>query len=481
MSNYLLTCIQRQVWLFQSWWPNSVSLYLAPLYSLTRNVYSLMFCKGQHLHLEFWLWPASFILHVRSKPCPWIRFYPKKGSIESFDEVHQVLQDDLQLTHQDQSDLRDECALKMHEVPRPCRPFSGTDCPPPRGTSTNQVSTEQHPYTSKNRIETVSHVAHHEHASWSQVIDGHGTSSKRIWCPPCNNCAGTLITSAPIQIAMCGPWWILCSRYAAKCWQTCLRWFLTASAGLAGVQVETAVPYLSSSVILNIWESGISQGQEWPTFLFPSSVLSCCGGGWFSFLLISLVLFGLPCSGWTHIHANWWKVVPTICTEARPNSQFGYSLPSANLLFNRTVCLNHANVSNAKSTTQTFPVVLVTDWNCVGPCMRKYWACSTWWRSLSFLCSGVLGAASLTSSHASNIFHMKTTLKNMFKILTVLVTSTCPCGDCPRTMFNSNAHYNHTWVRRTTGGNNVTTWMEVKPLTKKTVPKCVVATTLSPK
>ena len=71
------------------------------------------------------------------------------------------------------------------------------------GTSTTQVSTEQHPYTSKNRIETVAHVAHHEHVSWFQVIDGHGTASKRISCPPCNNCAGTLITSAPILIAMC--------------------------------------------------------------------------------------------------------------------------------------------------------------------------------------------------------------------------------------------------------------------------------------
>ena len=46
-----------------------------------------------------------------------------------------------------------------------------------------------------------------------------------------------------------GPWWIHCSRSAAKCWQTCLRWFPSASAVLTGVQVETAIPDLSSSVI----------------------------------------------------------------------------------------------------------------------------------------------------------------------------------------------------------------------------------------
>ena len=44
----------------------------------------------------------------------------KKGSIESFDEVLEVLEDHLQLviSCQDQSGLRAEGALKMHDVPR---------------------------------------------------------------------------------------------------------------------------------------------------------------------------------------------------------------------------------------------------------------------------------------------------------------------------------------------------------------------------
>ena len=52
-----------------------------------------------------------------------------------------------------------------------CELSSGTNCPPPKGTSTTKISSEYLPSVSKNPIESVVHVAHHDHASWYQEID----------------------------------------------------------------------------------------------------------------------------------------------------------------------------------------------------------------------------------------------------------------------------------------------------------------------
>ena len=169
-----------------------------------------------------------------------------------------------------------------------------------------------------------------------------------------------------------------------------------------------------------------------------------------------------------------------MCTETKPNSQFANCLPSANRLFNRTVFWSHANVSIWESKTQTFPVVLVTYWSCVRSNIRKYRSCSTW-RRCPFHRSSVLGAASLTSSKTSNIFHMKTTLKNMFTDPDCVGHLNMSVWRLSKNHVRTKcvAHCTHTWVRRTTGANNVMTWMDMKQSTKKTVPKYVVVTTLT--
>ena len=76
----------------------------------------------------------------------------------------------------------------------------------------------------------------------------------------------------------------------------------------------------------------------------------------FSFLFISLIRFEHPYSERIQIHANLKGIEMTRCTETGTDSQFGHWMPSVNLLFNRTIFVSHANVSNWESVTQIFPV-----------------------------------------------------------------------------------------------------------------------------
>ena len=85
----------------------------------------------------------------------------------------------------------------------PCGLSSDTDCPSLWGTSTTPISSKQNSSSSKNQNRGCRACCTTRTCIMIPGNHGHGTASKRIWHPPCNNCADTLITSAPILIAMC--------------------------------------------------------------------------------------------------------------------------------------------------------------------------------------------------------------------------------------------------------------------------------------
>ena len=181
--------------------------------------------------------------------------------------------------------------------------------------------------------------------------------------------------------------------------------------------------------------------------------------------------------GWTHIHANWWKMNPTIRTETRPNSQFGHYFPSANHLFNRFVFVSHANVSNSESVTQIFPV----NWWLIGVVSGQVYAnidlnhVTTLSILRSFSCperrkfnliicflmklsAGHLPHENTSQEPAHDSYHICHLRMSVRRQSMNYVQTKCV------------AHYSHTWVRDVTGDVIVMTsdtWWQIELLWKR--------------
>ena len=174
---------------------------------------------------------------------------------------------------------------------------------------------------------------------------------------------------------------------------------------------------------------------------------------------------------------------PTICTETRPNSQFGHYFPSANLLFNRFVFVSHANVSNSESVTQIFPV----NWWLIGVVSGQVYAnidlnhVTTLSILLSFSCPErrkfnliICFLKKLSAGHLPHENNFQEPAHDSYHICHLSMSVRRQSMNYVQT--KCVAHYSHTWARRTTGSHNVMAWMKVKPLTKKTVLKHVITT-----
>ena len=177
----------------------------------------------------------------------------------------QVLQDDLQLAipHHDQSDPRTEGALKMHEIPRQflVDPLQvqilrlREERERPRFLL---VKTLPHPGVESRLSRIVNITIMHPEPKRSIV---HGTASKIIYWRPY-----TLSWHADKQCVNPNRDMLVLDGFFAVALQSSadrrlsFDFFLHRRAHV-GVQVEFAVPFLSSSVIPNIWESGTFQGR----------------------------------------------------------------------------------------------------------------------------------------------------------------------------------------------------------------------------